>query len=827
MLKKYLNIAIRNILRNKLYGAINIIGLSISIACSILIILFVKYEFSFDRFHTRANRIYRFTMEVENENGYKAHFARCATSWIKYVPEEFPEVEKMVMLFPGRRMTLMANEKKFVLENAYYTDSAFFSVFSISPLKGDRNKVLQEPYTAVISESLARKYFGETDPVGQTITNTGWHDGEKWTKLNYTITGVFKDIPVTSHFHTDLLISDKSQNSESWKYVYLLLHKHAQPSDFLKKFDAFLDRHTDDKSNSNIIVPHLQRITDIHLKSNKDREMEDNSNMTVILILSITGLIILTVSWINYLNLNIAGIYGRLRNLHMYKIHGCTNTGLMVMYFIESLIITTIAFSLAYLLIRISLPVLSSVTGNMLHPNLMSFFPETLHWMAILFAGTIIIGSVPVLLFFMRFYPSTKSVVTQSVAAKRKPPAGFRKSLVVFQFILTIVLIISALVINIQGRYIQERQSGAKLDSVLVIKLFNQDIMSHYSVLKSELLRSPSIKEVTASFEDPFDLTMDAMGFETSGINPENKDKILWVYVADDNFFKFLDVPIIAGHDFPPLKEYRIREDDSQGEAVVNGHHLSSYINRREDYVLNETAVKGLGWTPEEAVGKPFKLKFLWGENVIFGGQIVGVVKDFNVNTLHHEIKPYVFFQKNIWFWNLLVKTDEKNGQKALQHISETWERIVKDYPLDYKYNKNIFFEAYKKEIIQSRLTNFFSLLAIIVSCMGLFAISSVIILQRTKEIGIRKVNGASSLSIMYMLIKEFAFLVVLSFIIACPVGYYAMSTWLESFAYRISLGWWIFAVAGLVAIFVACLTVCWQSWRAASRNPVETLRYE
>ncbi|MBN2273174.1 MAG: ABC transporter permease [Bacteroidales bacterium] len=820
MLKKYLNSAIRNILRNKLYTAINIIGLSISIACCILIILFLKYEFSYDTFHTKANRIYRFTTEVENENGYKAHFARCASSWIKYLPEEFPEVEKMVTMFPGRRMTLMANEKKFALENAYYTDSTFFSVFSIFPLKGDRYKVLKDPFTAVISESLARKYFGDSDPLGRIITNTGWHNGVKWTKLNYTITGVFKDIPATSHFHTDLLISDKSQNSESWKYVYLLLHKHAKPSDFIKKFDAFLERHTEDKSNKSIIVPHLQHITDIHLKSNKDREMEDNSNMTVMLILSVTGLIVLAVSWINYLNLNIAGIYGRSRNLQMYKIHGCTNAGLMVMYFIESLIITTIAFSLAYIFIRISFPFLSPATGNILHPNLLSFFPETLHLIAIMFAGTIIIGSVTVLVFFIRFYPSTRSVATQSPNAKRKSSAGFRKSLVVFQFILTTLLIISALVINMQGKYIQDRQTGAKLDSVLVVKLFNQDIMSHYSVLKSELLRSPDIIDVTASFEDPFDLTMDAMGFETQGIHPDNKDKVLWVYVADDNFFRFLDVPITAGHDFPPLKVYK-------NSSTFNGHQLNNYINTREDYILNETAVKELGWTPEEAVGKPFKLKFPWGENVIFGGQIVGVVKDFNINTLHHEIKPYVFFQKNIWFWNLLVKADEKNIHKALQHISETWDRVIKDYPLDYEYNKDIFFHAYKKEIIQSRLTGFFSLLAIIVSCMGLFAISSVIILQRTKEIGIRKVNGASSSTIMRMLIKEFSVLILISFLIACPVGYYAMTTWLESFAYRIVVGWWIFAVAGIIALFVGCLTVSWQSWKTAGRNPVEALRYE
>ncbi len=821
MRKRYLIIAIRNILRNKLYAAINIIGLTLSIACCIIIVLFIQYEFSFDRFHKKAERIFRFTIEVSNDAGYKAHFARCAKPWIKYIPEAFPEVEKMTTLVPGRRMTLMVNEKKFVLENAYYTDSSFFSVFDISLLKGDPDQVLKEPFTAVISESLARKYFGNSDPVGQVITNTGWHDGEKWTRLNYAITAVFKDIPANAHFHTDLLMSARSQDFDPWKFVYLLLQKNTSPSGFLGKCDAFIKRHSDREDSTERMIPHLQCITDIHLKSDKDREMEDNSNMTVILIIGITGLIMLSVSWVNYLNLNVAGIYQRRRNLSLYKMHGCPNTGLISIFLNEAFIITTLSFILAYMLVHILLPVLSPATGNLVNPNLFALFPQALPWLLLVFAGTVVTGSIPVLLFLQT------SLFSQSWTTKGSLSGWFRKSLVVFQFTLTIALIISALVIHSQGGYIQEKQTGSGLDSVVVVKLFNQDIMSKYDVLKAELLQSPYIKEVTASFEDPFDLTMDAMGFETSGIKPENKDKILWVYIADDNFFRFLDVPIIAGHDFPPLEEYLNNAEDSDGQPTIKGHLLNAYINRREDYILNETAVKELGWTPEEAVGKPFKLKFPWGENVIFGGQIVGVVKDFHVNTLHHGIKPYVFFQKNIWYWNLLVKTDEKHNAEALQYLAKTWDNIITDYPLDYRYNKDLFFKAYRKEIVQSRLIRFFSLLAILVSCMGLFAISSIIILQRTKEIGIRKVSGATRVTIMQMLLREFSLLVFISFLMACPIAYYAMAKWLEGFAYRTDLSWWIFAVAGIAALLIACLTVCWQSWQATSRNPVEALRYE
>jgi putative ABC transport system permease protein len=423
----------------------------------------------------------------------------------------------------------------------------------------------------------------------------------------------------------------------------------------------------------------------------------------------------------------------------------------------------------------------------------------------VIFAVSLLIGCIPVTIFMIKLKSSVSLLNTASTGRSNKPSSFFRKTLIVFQFTLTIILIISAFIINLQGNYILNHQAGAKQDSILVIKLFNQDILSRYSLLKSELLKSPYIKEATATFEEPYDQTMDAMGFETDGIKEENKDKILWVYSADDNFFKFNEIPIIAGSDFPTFDENL----------------------KKEYYILNETAVKELGWTPEEAVGKPFKLKFFYGDNVIYGGNIVGVVKDFNLNTLHHEIKPFVFFQKEIWFWVMLVKVDMQHRTQAMNFIKQKWEMVSPDYPLSYEYNSDVFFAAYKKEIIQSRLTWFFSFLAIIISCMGLFAISSIIILRRTKEIGIRKVNGAAISEIVRMLSVEFTRGVIFAFCIATPIAWYAMSKWLQNFVYKTELSWWIFILSGFIALCIALLTVSWQSWNAARRNPVEALRYE
>lgn len=803
MQKKDLIVTLRNIFKNKLISLINIFGLSISLACCMLIIMFIRYELSYDRFNSTADRVYRFTAGIKRDNGYQAHFARCSEPWVKYFPEDFPEIEKMVTLVPYRNITLKINDEKFSLKTAFYTDSTFFNVFSINLLQGDPNRVLTDPNTAVISSTLALKYFKDKDPVGQIIINTGQYDGTKWGSKNFTITGVYKDIPANSHFHSDLFISKSSNNDDGWKYVYLLFKSKTNPADFIGKFPDFLKKHGVEEKDINDFIPDLQCITDIHLKSNKDREIEQNGNMSIIYIIGLIGIVILVISWVNYLNLTITRVFGHGKSIILYKIFGNIRS-VFTQYLIEALIINFISLLLALLFIVIFFPVISTLTGNVLNKNAFQFISGII-WFPALFAGSLLIGCIPVGIYIVKLKSSVSLLKPAITRTKNKPSSFFRKSLIVFQFTLTIILIICALVINLQGKYIIKHQAGANQDSVLIIKLFNQDILSKYDLLKTELLKSPYIKEATATFEEPFGQTMDAMGFETSDIKEEYKDKVLWVYSADDNFFRFNNIPIIAGTDFPKY----------------SGNLKKDY------YILNETAVKDLGWTPEKAVGKPFKLKFPESDSIFFGGNIVGVAKDFNLNTLHHEIKPFVFFQREIWFWVMLIKVDLEHRTQAMDFIKQKWEMISPDYPLTYEFNSDAFFNAYKKETIQSRLTWFFSVVAIIISCLGLFAISSIVILRRTKEIGLRKVNGASIFEIVNMLAVEFTRGVIIAFCIATPIAWYIMQKWLQNFAYKTELSWWIFIVAGLIGLVVALLTVTWQCWHAARRNPIEALRYE
>jgi putative ABC transport system permease protein len=573
----------------------------------------------------------------------------------------------------------------------------------------------------------------------------------------------------------------------------------------MKGFPAFLKKMGEQDSAQHFTIPHLQAITDIHLNSHKDRELEDNGSMLIVYIMCLTGLIILIVSWINYLNLTLAGIYNRSRSLYLLKVNAASSADLFYIYFIESTIIVITSFYIAIILIEISFPYIKTITGNVLNENIFQFLPFATFWIFVILLGTLIIGSIPILSYTLKNNSVLAFFRSGKTSSSKRPSSLTRIMLIVIQFSLTVFLIICSLVIGLQSRFILNHQTGADQDSVLSVKIFNQDIIDRYELIKSGLSKSPYINDVTSSFEEPYGETMDAMGFETRGIRNEFKDLILWVYPVDENYFDFYNIPIIAGSNFPPYNEKL----------------------KREDYILNETAVRSLGWTPEEAIGKPFKLKFNYGTNVIFGGRIVGVVKDFSVNTLHREIRPFVFFQKKIWYWSLLIKVDQKNRSKAMAHIQKTWEEIVPNYPLEYSYNKDLYFKAYKKEIVQSRMSGFFSILAILISCLGLFAISSIIITRRTKEIGIRKTNGAKTWEIVLMLSKDFMKWVLVAYFIASPVTYYAMHKWLQNFAYKTPLYWWIFIIAGVIVFLVALFTVSFQSLKVASKNPVESLRYE
>jgi putative ABC transport system permease protein len=345
---------------------------------------------------------------------------------------------------------------------------------------------------------------------------------------------------------------------------------------------------------------------------------------------------------------------------------------------------------------------------------------------------------------------------------------------------------------------------GKQTADIMVFKRQNWEVRSRYTSFRNKALQNPLIKGFTASMEEPSGETMDALKVESSAISDNLKDKELYVLPVEDNFLSFFDIKLIAGRNFSPYNSNR------QGE----------------DYILNETAVKALGWTPGEAIGRPFKIRFAT-PGIFYGGTVVGVVRDFNYTSLKQEIKPYVLFQKPIFYQCYIVRIDSGRKQEAIRDLKSIWEQELPDYPFQYEFLSDLYSSSYRKEFIQAKFTAISSLLAILIICIGLFSVTSVLVAQRTKEIGIRKVNGARVRNILVMLNSGFIIWFSIAFVVACPVASYAMNIWLQNFAYRTKINWWIFVISGFAVLTVTLITVSFQSWRAATRNPVEALRYE
>jgi putative ABC transport system permease protein len=363
---------------------------------------------------------------------------------------------------------------------------------------------------------------------------------------------------------------------------------------------------------------------------------------------------------------------------------------------------------------------------------------------------------------------------------------------------------VATIIIYQQKKYILSKSPGKQQSDILVFKRQNWEIRSKYNPLHTKALQNPLIKNFTAAMEEPSGETMDALNVESSAINENLKDKPLYVLSVEDNFLTFFELKLIAGRDFSPYNPNR----------------------KGEDYILNETAVRELNWTPAEAIGRPFKIKFDTPD-IFYGGTVVGVVRDFNYTNLKQDIKPYVLFQKPIFYLCYLVQVDSARKQEAIQSFKKIWEQELPDYPFQYEFLSDLYNSSYKKEFAQAKLTAFFSLLAILIICFGLYSVTSVLVAQRTKEIGIRRVNGGKVSDIMFMLNSDFIKWFTIAFIIACPIAFYAMQKWLQSFVYRTEIQWWVFIAAGATVAVVSMATLSLQTWRAATRNPVEALRYE
>ncbi|NIR49133.1 ABC transporter permease [candidate division KSB1 bacterium] len=813
MFKNYLKITLRNMLKNKVYSVINIFGLALGMACSMLIFMYIAHELSYDRYHSNADRIYRVTQKSDVPNGYNLHFARCSVNWINQLPKEYPEIETLIRFQRSRITDIKIGENKFRDRHTFKTDANVFDVFDFELIQGEPRNALSEPYSVVLTESITQKYFGEENPIGQEITFVGDTVGSA---EKYKITGVLRDLPPNSHFKINFLKSFKSPEERTgWAYIYILLKPNTNAKILESKFRAFIEKHVDAEIADYAFLP-LQRLTDIHLHSDLAREIEPNGNILYIYIFASVAVFIILIACINFMNLATARSLDRAREIGIRKVLGSDRTQLIGYFFCESFVFALIAFCLAIGFVELFLSDFSNLVGQSLRLN----SGILIGFSIIALITGLVAGSYPAMV-MSSFRPVSVLRGKLATTSGSRREFSLRKALVVLQFVLSIGLIVSAFITHQQFRYIQNKNLGLNTEQTVVIPRIPDAIKENYFAFKNEITAFPGVAGVSASMEEPSREIRDTAPIYAEGMQEGEDTIVMDILPVDLNFFDFMDIEIVAGKTFPPSLMRTTPSPSQEQQDVVN------FINEQNRYyILNETAIKAIGWTkPEDALDK----KFSWGNSMfnLQRGPVIGVVRDFHFTSLRNKIEPVVMVYEPIWLSTIMIKVHPENIAATLDHVEQKWNEFYPDYPFEYTFVDKLFEQLYVSEQKQTRVLGLFSGVAIFVALMGIFGLAAYTAEQRTKEIGIRKVLGATVTGIVGLLSKDFVKLVLIANVIAWPIAWYAMNRWLQNFAYRTDIDWFVFALAGGLALIIALATVSSQAIKAAVANPVDALRYE
>jgi len=809
MIRNYLKSAWRNIARHKFISFINIFGLTIGITCCLLILTYIINELSYDKYNANADRTYRVTRIFYSANGTESlHLSAVAPPFGPLLKTAFPDIEQVTRVYPNGTTILRYKDKLFNEQNGFFADEHFFDVFSVDVIKGDKHTALTDPYNVMLTEKIAHKYFGDEDPINKTITLDN-------TKHEYKVTGIFKPFPITAHMHPEILMSfntlkdtamygekqlETNYGNNSF-FTYILLPKDYNADNISKQLNSFLDTYVHfpgmpgNVKTSTITKLTIQKLTDIHLRSHLDDEIEENGDIDRVYIFSIIALFILLIACINYMNLSTARSALRAREIGIRKVIGAQRKEIIRQFLSESVLITWIALLLAVSLTCVLLPYINTLSDLTLSVSSLLRWNILCGILALPFVIGLISGIYPAL-----FMSSFKPVrVLKGIINVGSGGISFRKVLVVAQFAISIILIVATTVVFQQLRYIQQKSLGFNKDHILTT-YYDQDINKQYDAFRNDLLRIPGIKQAGRSTRIPSGRLLDEQGASVMQNGALQQVKIDLKCLATDYGF----IPTFGMH-------------------MAAGRNFSrDFATDTANYILNETAVKMLGWgDPRNAIDK----------DMVYGntkGKIIGVVSDFHFESLHQKIVPMIFYMPSQSYYRCLsIKISGNNIPATISSIQSTWSKYLPKVPFDYGFLDQKFQQLYNSEQQQGSLFTIFSFIAIFIACLGLFGLSAFTITQRVKEIGVRKVLGASVPQIVAELSKSFLILVLIATVIAFPIAWYLMHKWLLDFASRIDIAWWVFVLAGVVALIIAFATISFQSIKAANANPVKSLRSE
>ena len=798
MIRNYLTITIRNLLRQPVYSLINIIGLAIGMAACMLIVLYIQDELSYDRYHPKADRIYRIVDDIES-GGQTIQTAGSPLSWAPALKRDFPDIEQFVRMRGTVSAWLFHREAtQFYEKKVIWAEDGLFDLFDIPLVAGDPKTALAEPFTIVISETMAAKYFGGEEAMGQImgVDNTD----------EFRVTGIMRDMPANTHMRPDMFTSYSSLATkgsyyrENWEvhdnfYTYILLRENADPADLEAQLPDFLERYAGDKYRESGVVlrPSLQPLVDIHLHSQRESELEPNGDIRFVVLYTLIAFLIPLIACINFVNLATARSAMRAREVGVRKAMGANRTQLLGQFLGEAIVMAAIAMVISVILVQFALPAVNAIAGKQL------VFPLSNGLVLVAMAfGAIVVGlaagAYPAV-YLSGFLPT--EVLKGSLKSGTRG-LGLRKVLVVVQFALSIFLLVCTAVIYDQIEFIQTKRLGFNKEQVMVLPITGSTQRRNTPVLKERLSQLLGVSGVATASGVPGMRVVPIMAVRPEGMAPEDHLMMATLQI-DEQLLNVLEIELVAGRNF----------SQDWGTDSTTG------------FLLNETAVQYLGWgTPPDAIGKQFAWLPFGGKK----GHVIGVVKDFHLRTIHEEIEPIVILTSSYHTY-LLIRLEPNRIPETIARIGETWRNIDANFPLEYTFLDEDFDRLYRDDRRLGEVFAIFAVLGVFVACLGFLGLASFSIQQRTREIGIRKVLGSSISSVVMLLSKDFMKYVMLGNLIAWPLAYLVMTRWLQNYAYAAALNFTWFLVGGVVALVIAWMTIGGHAVSASRRNPVNALR--
>ena len=798
MLRNYLKTAFRNLWRQKGYTLINLLGLAIGMTTCLLIFLYISFELSYDKHFKDYGNIYR----VNVKGRFAEDFFDVAVTMGGVAPrmtKDFPEVKAAARIEQNGQAFFSYGEKKFFEENVFFVDSTFLAVFSFEMISGDRMTVLSEPYSIVLTESIARKYFPDEEPEGKMLRMND--------QLTLKVTGVMRDPPVNTHMDFNVLISLSTQFAEEGKdrydenwgnlflYTYVLFNEGADIGAVNEKSGLLVKNAFGEEAEKyNIeMIPYLQPVSDIHLHSHLMAEIGINGDISYIYTFAAVAIFILIIASINFMNLATARSSRRAREVGLRKVCGAGRRELIFQFIGESLILSFSAAIVAIILTELAIPLFNDLTS--LDITMEGFIDQIgIVLAALILLVGILAGSYPA--FILSSFRPIQAMKGDFFRGSGK--SFLRNGLVVFQFTISIILLISTVMIYEQLQFIRNKNLGFDKENILVIPLRSDRIRDKAQTMRSEMLQITGVVDAAISSSVP------GKGLNGSGYVPEGKDRnspwIIYNLGVDDRFIDAFGIVLREGRGFS-------HEYGTDTSAVI----------------INETLVNKLGW--QEPIGKKI---YSFGDSIT-EYHVIGVMKDYHFKSLHDVIEPSLLHYSEEEPYFIVVKFERGNMMEKLETLRARWDEMESALPFDYFFLDEDLEEIYRSEMKMGQLFIYFTILAIFIACLGLFGLASYSAQQRTKEIGIRKVMGASIKSIMIRLAREYSRWVIISSLLAWPAAYLLMNRWLQSFAYRIDISdfLWVFVLAAVASLIIAIMTVTYQAFSAASADPVKALKYE